>query len=61
LDRLTHHIHILEKNGESYPLKQSAGRRRAARAEQNKAAAGSRPDAAPSDADCNPGADDPLA
>jgi hypothetical protein len=30
LDRLTHHVHILEMNGESYRLKQSAGRRRAA-------------------------------
>jgi DNA replication protein DnaC len=39
LDRLTHYVHILEMNGESYRLKQSAGRRRAARAEQNKAAA----------------------
>ncbi len=29
LDRLTHHVHILEMNGESYRLKQSAGRRRA--------------------------------
>ncbi len=28
LDRLTHHVHILEMNGESYRLKQSAGRRR---------------------------------
>jgi hypothetical protein len=38
LDRLTHHVHILEMNGESYRLKQSAGRRqRAARAEQNQA------------------------
>jgi DNA replication protein DnaC len=30
LDRLTHHVHILELNGESYRLKQSKGRRRAA-------------------------------
>ncbi len=39
LDRLTHHVHILEMNGESYRLKQSSGRRRAmsARAEQNQA------------------------
>jgi DNA replication protein DnaC len=28
LDRLTHHVHILELNGESYRLKQSKGRRR---------------------------------
>ena len=38
LDRLTHHVHILTMNGDSYRLKQSIGRRRAAteRAEQNK-------------------------
>ena len=30
LDRLTHHVHILEMNGESYRLKQSVGRRKAA-------------------------------
>jgi DNA replication protein DnaC len=39
LDRLTHHVHILTMNGDSYRLKQSAGRRRAAAtadaAEQN--------------------------
>jgi DNA replication protein DnaC len=29
LDRLTHHVHILAMNGDSYRLKQSAGRRRA--------------------------------
>ena len=28
LDRLTHHIHILEANGDSYRLKQSKGRQR---------------------------------
>jgi len=28
LDRLTHHVHILELNGESYRLKQSKARRR---------------------------------
>jgi DNA replication protein DnaC len=28
LDRLTHHVHILELNGESYRLKDSKGRRR---------------------------------
>ena len=32
LDRLTHHVHILSLNGESYRLAQSAGRRRGARA-----------------------------
>ena len=38
LDRLTHHVSILTMNGDSYRLKQSAGRRRsAARAEQNQA------------------------
>ena len=41
LDRLTHHVHILTMNGDSYRLKQSAGQRRAAaaRAEQNQATA----------------------
>jgi len=47
LDRLTHHVHILEMNGESYRLKQSTGRRRAVGAEQNKAT--------------HPGRDDDLA
>jgi DNA replication protein DnaC len=56
LDRLTHHVHILEMNGESYRLKQSAGRRRAARAEQNKAAARSDTAAAPGEHDHDPGA-----
>ena len=28
LDRLTHHVHILEMNGESYRLRQSQQRRR---------------------------------
>jgi DNA replication protein DnaC len=38
LDRLTHHVSILTMNGDSYRLKQFAGRRRsAARAEQNQA------------------------
>ena len=40
---LTHHVHILTMNGDSYRLKQSAGRRRAATstnaAEQNQAIA----------------------
>jgi len=36
LDRLTHHVHILSLNGDSYRLEQSSRRRRpAARAEQN--------------------------
>ena len=40
LDRLTHHVSILTMNGDSYRLRQSAGRRRAAaRAEQNQAIA----------------------
>ena len=30
LDRLTHHVHILEMNGESYRLAQSKRRRRTA-------------------------------
>jgi hypothetical protein len=30
LDRLTHHVHILEMNGDSYRLKQSKRRQRAA-------------------------------
>ena len=33
LDRLTHHVHILEMNGESYRLKQSKQRRHIATAE----------------------------
>ena len=38
LDRLTHHVSILTMNGDSYRLRQSAGRRRAATgAEQNQA------------------------
>ncbi len=40
LDRLTHHVSILAMNGDSYRLKQSAGRRRSlAVAEQNQATA----------------------
>ena len=40
LDRLTHHVSILAMNGDSYRLKQSAGRRRpTAAAEQNQATA----------------------
>ncbi|MGB7914718.1 MAG: ATP-binding protein, partial [Rhodomicrobium sp.] len=30
LDRLTHHVHILEMNGDSYRLKQSKSQRRRA-------------------------------
>jgi len=37
LDRLTHHVSILTMNGDSYRLKQSAGQRQSARAEQNQA------------------------
>jgi DNA replication protein DnaC len=39
LDRLTHHVHILTMNGDSYRLKQSSRRRRTAmaKAEQNQA------------------------
>jgi DNA replication protein DnaC len=33
LDRLTHHVHILEMNGESYRLKHSKQRQRIATAE----------------------------
>lgn len=41
LDRLTHHVSILTMNGDSYRLKQSASRRRAANvAEQNQATPG---------------------
>ena len=31
LDRLTHHVHILEMNGDSFRLRQSKRRKRAAR------------------------------
>jgi DNA replication protein DnaC len=31
LDRLTHHVHILEMNGDSYRLKQSKRRQRGTR------------------------------
>ena len=44
LDRLAHHVHILELNGDSYRLTHSASRMRtAAGAEQNKASTDSRP------------------
>lgn len=37
LDRLTHHVHILSLNGESYRLTQSASRRRGAKAAETTA------------------------
>jgi DNA replication protein DnaC len=44
LDRLTHHVHILELNGDSYRLKHSASRKRtAAGTEQNKATRDNQP------------------
>ena len=44
LDRLAHHVHSLELNGDSYRLKHSASRKRTvAGAEQNKASTDSRP------------------
>ena len=39
LDRLTHHVHILEMNGESYRLRQSKHRRRLPRSKHQPAAA----------------------
>src|SRR3974377_1360396 len=35
LDRLTHHVHILEMNGDSYRLKQSKNKRRRASRSEN--------------------------
>ena len=35
LDRLTHHVHILEMNGESYRLRQSKHRRRSPRSDDS--------------------------
>jgi nitrate/nitrite transport system ATP-binding protein len=44
LDRLTHHVHILELNGDSYRLKHSASRKRATiGADQNKASTDRQP------------------
>ncbi|MGG5890971.1 hypothetical protein ACLF3G_28210 [Falsiroseomonas sp. HC035] len=41
MDRLTHHVHILTMNGESYRLAQSAARRRPpTKTVQGEAAAG---------------------
>ncbi|PNE11156.1 MAG: ATP-binding protein [Beijerinckiaceae bacterium] len=46
LDRLTHHVHILELNGESYRLKQSKARRRGATQPTDKAAPAADPETA---------------
>ena len=51
LDRLTHHVHILEMNGESYRLKQSAGRRKSIGAKQDPASVALADDPAVSEAD----------
>ena len=40
LDRLTHHVHILEMNGESYRLRQSKHRRRSPRSVDSQQQAG---------------------
>ena len=45
LDRLTHHVHILELNGESYRLKQSKARRRRDPRPADEAAATANPEA----------------
>ena len=39
LDRLTHHVHILEMNGDSYRLKHSKARRRSRTPDQTEQAA----------------------
>jgi DNA replication protein DnaC len=44
LDRLTHHVHILELNGESYRLKQSKAPRRCATQPDDKAAPAADPE-----------------
>jgi DNA replication protein DnaC len=49
LDRLTHHVHILQLNGESYRLKDSQSRQRRARASQQAR------DASPEKVDTNAG------
>jgi IstB-like ATP binding protein len=58
LDRLTHHVHILELNGDSYRLRQSKGRRAvtaaAASAPAKALAARPKPEA---NGDGNPSAD----
>jgi hypothetical protein len=46
LDRLTHHVHILELNGESYRLKHSQARRRREAQQADKATLSQNPDAA---------------
>ena len=43
LDRLTHHVHILELNGESYRLKQSKAGRRCATQPADEAASATDP------------------
>jgi hypothetical protein len=60
LDRLTHHVCILEMNGESYRLRQLPGRRKAAGPEQNNAATRPDPAAAPRERDHDPGAANQL-
>lgn len=46
LDRLTHHVHILELNGESYRLKHSKARRRREAQQADKAEAAPNPETA---------------
>ena len=57
LDRLTHHVHILELNGESYRLRQSKGRRPAAGAAAQISAASvpAETSAAPPSPEADPG------
>jgi DNA replication protein DnaC len=55
LDRLTHHVHILQLNGESYRLKDSQSRQRRARATQQARAA------SPEKVDANAGEPSPAA
>ena len=55
LDRLTHHVHILQLNGESYRLKDSQFRQRRARATQQARAA------SPEKVDANAGEPSPAA
>ena len=43
LDRLTHHVHILEANGDSYRLKQSRGRLTRRQAKPNAASTDTEP------------------
>jgi DNA replication protein DnaC len=60
LDRLTHHVHIFEMNGESYRLRQSAGRRKTTGAEQTNAVPRPDPATAPGERDHDPGAANQL-